>query len=192
MEQGGDYLWVIEENQPTVKEALSLLFARPPWGEAIPEAMREASHRGRREWPWLRASSAPNHYLEWPYAGVALCRTGLLHGTHRTHKGVSSREKAYAITSLTPEQAGPARLLKLWRGHWRIANQVHWVRDVTFDEDRSQVRTGTAPQVMAALRNAVIGLLRRTGSQNIAAALRRYSWNLTASLSVLGLPIPNY
>ena len=78
MEQGGDYLWVIKENQPTVKEALSLLFARPPWGEAIPEAMREASHRGRREWPWLRASSAPNHYLEWPYAGVALCRTGLL------------------------------------------------------------------------------------------------------------------
>ena len=66
------------------------------------------------------------------------------------------------------------------------------VRDVTFDEDRSQVRTGAAPQVMAALRIAVIGPLRRTGSQNIAAALRRYSWNLTASLSLLGLPIPNY
>ncbi len=66
------------------------------------------------------------------------------------------------------------------------------VRDVTFDEDRSQVRTGAAPQVMAALRNAVIGLLRRTGSQNIAAALRRYSWNPTASLSLLGSPIPNY
>ena len=136
---------------------------------------------------WLRASSALNHYLEWPYVGQGCCMERT-----RTHKWVISREKAYAITSLTPEQAGPARLLKLWRGHWRIENQVHWVRDVTFDEDRSQVRTGAAPQVMAALRNAVIGLLRRTGSQNIAAALRHYSWNLTASLSLLGLAITNY
>ena len=125
--------------------------------------------------------------LEWPYVGQVCCMERT-----RTHKGVSSRERAYAITSLTPVHAGPARLLKLWRGHWRIENQVHRLRDVTFDEDRSQVRTVAAPQVMAALRNAVIGLLRRTGSQNIAAALHRLSWNLTASLSLLGLPIPNY
>ena len=78
MEQGGDSLWVIKENQPTLKEALSLLFARPPWGEVIPEAMQEASHRGRRERRRLRASSALNHYLEWPYAGVALCWNGLM------------------------------------------------------------------------------------------------------------------
>ena len=125
--------------------------------------------------------------LEWPYVGQVCCMERT-----RTHKGVSSRERAYAITSLTPVHAGPARLLKLWRGHWRIEDQVHWLRDVTFDEDLSQVRTGAAPQVMAALRNAVIGLPRRTGSQNIAAALHRFSWNLTASLSLLGLPIPNY
>ena len=135
----------------------------------------------------MRASSALNHYLEWPYLGQVCC----LEGT-RTHKGVTSRERACAVTSLTPEKADPARLLGLWRGHWRIENQVHWVRDVTFDEDRSQVRTGAAPQVMAGLRNAVIGILRRTGSQNIAASLRRYSWNLTASLSLLGLPTPDY
>ena len=125
--------------------------------------------------------------LEWPYVGQVCCMEHTC-----THKGVSSRERAYAITSLTPEQAGPARLLKLWRGHWSIENQVHWVRDVTFDEDRSQVPTGAASQVMAALRNAAIRLLTRTGSQNIASALHRYSWNLTASLSLLGLPIPNY
>ena len=67
-----------KENQPTVKEALSLLFARPPWGEVIPEAMQEASHRGLRERRRLRASSTLNHYLEWPYAGVALCWSGLM------------------------------------------------------------------------------------------------------------------
>ena len=125
--------------------------------------------------------------LEWPYVGQVCCMERTC-----THKGVISRKRAYAITTLTPEQEGPARLLKLWRGHWRIENQVHWVRDVTFDEDRSQVPTGAAPQAMATLRNAVIGLLRRTGSQTIASALNRYSWNPTASLSLLGLPIPNY
>ena len=182
VERGGDYLWVIKGNQPTVKEAVSLLFAQPPWGEVMPEANQEDSHGGRQEWRRLRASSALNHYLEWPYLGLVCCMERT-----RTYKGVTSREMAYAVTSLIPEKAGPARLLSLWRGHWRIENQVHWVRDVTFDEDRSQVRTGAAPQVTAGLRNAVIGLLRRTGSHNIAATLRRYSWNLTAALSLLGL-----
>ena len=85
-----------------------------------------------------------------------------------------------------PGDAAPERLLELWRGHWRIENQVHWVRDVTFDEDRCQVRTGAAPQVMAALRNLVIGLVRRTRATNLAAALRYYGWKPSEALSLLG------
>jgi hypothetical protein len=57
-------------------------------------------------------------------------------------------------------------------------------------EDVSQVRTGAAPEVMAALRNVVIGRLRQTGASNIAAALRLYSWNVTAALALLGLVLP--
>ena len=104
----------------------------------------------------------------------------------RTRKGVKSVELAYAITSLNPGDAAPERLLELWRGHWRIENQVRWVRDVTFDEDRCQVRTGAAPQVMAALRNLVIGLVRRTRATNVAAALRYYGWKPSEALSLLG------
>jgi len=63
-----------------------------------------------------------------------------------TRRGKTSREVAYAVTSLAPEQTSPHRLLALWRGHWGIENRVHWVRNVTFDEDRCMVRTGAAPR----------------------------------------------
>lgn len=84
-------------------------------------------------------------------------------------------EVTYAVTSLPPERADAATLLAHLRGHWGIENRLHWVRDVTFDEDRSQVRTGAAPQVMAAGRNLALALLRRAGHANIAAALRTYA-----------------
>jgi predicted transposase YbfD/YdcC len=80
----------------------------------------------------------------------------------------------YAITSLTAAQADPVLLARWLRGHWAI-EALHWVRDVTFDEDRSQVRTGNGPQIMAALRNLVITALRLAGYTNIAAALRHHA-----------------
>ena len=84
-----------------------------------------------------------------------------------------------------PELSG---CLKVSRGHWGIENRVHWVRDVTFDEDRSQVRTGAAPQVMAGLRNLVIALVRRAGHTNVAAALRRHTAHLPEPFALLGIP----
>jgi predicted transposase YbfD/YdcC len=80
--------------------------------------------------------------------------------------GQERTEVVYGVTSLNPERATPGRVLDLVRGHWHIENKSHWVRDVTFDEDRSQVRCGSIPQVMAALRNAAIGLLRWAGHTN--------------------------
>jgi predicted transposase YbfD/YdcC len=81
----------------------------------------------------------------------------------------------YVITSLPFQQARPTRLADLIRGHWMIENGLHWVRGVTFAEDASQLPTGTAPQVMAALRNLAIGVLSRAGPVNLAAALRRHA-----------------
>lgn len=85
-------------------------------------------------------------------------------------------ETVYGVTSLRPTQASPARLLALVRAHWTIENRLHWVRDVTFDEDRSQVRRGAGPQVMATLRNLAISLLRLAGAPLIAPALRHVGW----------------
>lgn len=86
--------------------------------------------------------------------------------------GETKVEVTYYITSMPPERAGAWELLRWVWGHWGIENRVHWVRDVDWDEDRSQVRTGAAPQVLAACRNLAQSLLRRQQCSNIAAALR--------------------
>lgn len=93
----------------------------------------------------------------------------------------------YGITSLTPQQAGPERLLALNRGHWAIENRSHYVRDMNYDEDRHQARTGKGPQMMACLRNFAISLLRLCGVNNIASALRRLSGKSHLIFNLLGL-----
>lgn len=102
-------------------------------------------------------------------------------------KNKQSLEIAYGITSLTPEQASPERLLALNRMHWGIENSLHWVRDETFGEDRSQIRTGNAPRVMATLRNLAITILRKSGATNIAKAIRELAWKSHAVLALIGL-----
>jgi predicted transposase YbfD/YdcC len=96
-------------------------------------------------------------------------------------------EIAYGITSLTPQEASPQRLLELNRMHWGIENGLHWVRDETFREDRSQIRTGNAPRVMATLRNLAITILRRCGATNIAKTLRWFSFKTHLVLKLIGL-----
>lgn len=78
----------------------------------------------------------------------------------------------YGITSLSEEKADSKKILQLLRGHWKIENSVHYVRDVTFDEDRCRIRTGNGPHVMASIRNIAITLLRLAGARYIAPALR--------------------
>jgi hypothetical protein len=92
----------------------------------------------------------------------------------------------YAITSLPFRLAMPARLADLLRGHWAI-EALHHLRDVTFCEDASQVRTGAGPHVMACLRNLVIGVLSQAGRVNLAAALRRHARDSRRPLATLGI-----
>lgn len=186
LEGGGDYFWVLKDNQPGLREAVSLLFAEPPWGESFAYVCQEGRHGDRWERRRLWASPALNEYLDWPGLAQVCCveRT-------RWYRGKKTVELSYAITSLPPERAEAARLLAIWRGHWGIENRLHWVRDVVFGEDLSQVRTGSAPQLLAALRNLVIGMLRLSGVRNIAAALRHYAWKPRETLTLIGLPRNN-
>ena len=130
----GHYLLSVKDNQPTLKQDIADL-----WEEDIPpQAVQVSTHGDRVEVRRLWASAELVNYSDWPHL-AQVCRTERI--VH--HKGKTRRELAYAVTSLSPQQAGPARLLELWRGHWGIENRVFWVRDVTMDEDRSQVRTGS-------------------------------------------------
>ncbi|MGH7272033.1 MAG: hypothetical protein ACREJ3_16505 [Polyangiaceae bacterium] len=133
------------------------------------------------------ASAELNEYVDFPHVGqVFVLRRTVV----RAAAAVPSVETCCGITSLRSDQACPQRLLRLSRGHWAIENELHWVRDVTFDEDRSQVRKGHAPQTLATLRNVVIGLLRVARAANIAAALRYLAARTDDILRLVGLRAP--
>ena len=104
---------------------------------------------------------------------------------------VRHRELVYGITSLTRAQAGPADLLRLARGHWRIEVRSHYIRDVTFGEDASLVHTGTLPQVLALFRTTAIGRLRADGITNIAKETRRLAAHPGDCLRLLGFASDN-
>jgi predicted transposase YbfD/YdcC len=168
---GGSTLLTVKTNQPTLYADLTTYFADP--SASSQQASTTDYHRGRIEVRSIQVSSEMNAYLSrWPHtAQVAqLTRTVTVRSTGKT-----SREVVYLITTLSPQLASPLRLLQLVRGHWCIENSLHYVRDVTFGEDRSRLRTGNAPQIMAALRNLVITLIHRFGSFQIAATRRHFA-----------------
>ena len=172
----------VKANQPTLYDDLATYFADPE--ASYEQASTTDYQRGRREVRSIKVSAALNGYLSttWPHiAQVAqLTRTVTVRRTHTT-----TQEVVYLITTLSPTLASPARLLTLVRGHWCIENSLHYVRDVTFGEDRSRLRTGNAPQVMAALRNLAISLLHRGGDFQIAAARRHFSYHPDEAFALL-------
>ena len=129
---------------------------------------RERGH-GRTERRTLKVTSVAAG-LAFPHAAQAIQIT-----RRRKLRGKWSREICYAITSLTLTQATYTQLAAIIRGHWGIEDRLHWVRDLDFDEDRSQIRTASGPRIMASLRNLVITILRLTGATSIAAALRYHA-----------------
>lgn len=183
-EQEGDYLVTVKANQPALLWALHTLFTAPPPGEDFASAVTWDQHGDRVERRQVWASTALNGYLDWPDA-----RQVLRVERRCLHRGSWRGEMRYFVTSLGPEVAATT-LLDRVRGHWRIENRLHWVRDVSLGEDACQVRSGSAPQVLAALRNTVIALVRNAGWTNVAAALRHYAWQPGTALAVLGLNPP--
>ena len=149
---------IVKENHPQWLDDIETVFVLPPIaGERRTAAATLDLGHGRIEQRWLQTSNVLGGYSDWP----GLAQVFRLERQVIIKKTGEVREEVVAgITSLVPERADAARLLALVRGQWQIKHQSHWVRDVTFDEDRSQVRCGNIPQVMAALRNTVIGLMR--------------------------------
>lgn len=119
--------------------------------------------------------SSGTHGTPWPQLRQICCVERHRLVVRRQQIIATEVDVRYYVTSLAPQQADAKALLALTRGHWGIENRLHHVRDVTFEEDRSQMRSGAAPQTFAACRNLVISLLRRSGATNMAASLRTYA-----------------
>jgi predicted transposase YbfD/YdcC len=180
----GHYLFIVKANQPSLYQAVQDALAGPDKAFRKTTATETARGHGRIETRTIRTAFVAG--IDFPHAAqvfrIRRDRAGL--------DGVrTSKEIVYGITSLPEDLAKPAHLAAYARGHWTIENKVHYVRDVTFGEDHSQVRTGNAPRAMASLRNLATGLLRQAGETNIAKALRHNARNATRILKLLGFNI---
>jgi len=191
---GGHYLMAVKANQRQLCLAAAELFADPPWlaheqGANYRRFCKVEKGHGRVEKRTLESSPAlreyMQEYLHWP-GGEQVMRRTCRRVTVKT--GEVSEEVKYGVTSLGWEEADAEELEGLWREHWTIENRVHYVRDVTMGEDANQMRVGNAPQVMAALRNAILNLIRKKGWTNIADGLRHYAAFPQRALSLISSP----
>src|SRR3984885_1203787 len=170
--RGADYVMTVKANMPTLYRQLKKL----PW-TAIPAVSAVSTGHGRRARRTVKAALAPA-WIEFDGAAqVAQLRRTV------TANGKRTVEVVYLITS--DRDADPVTLAAWVRSHWEIENRLHWVRDVTYQEDKSLVRTGNAPRVMASLRSLAISLLRIGGHRNIAAANRHHARDPQRTLKLL-------
>ena len=147
--RGGHHPLTVKGNQKILRKTLKAL----PW-KSVPSVSSVDAGHGRRVRRTAKAIEAPA-WVDFPGAAqvVQLRRT-------RTIKSRKHVEVVYLICSLPMTDAQPEVVAAWVQGHWGIENRLHWVRDVVFDEDRHQLRTGNGPQVMATLRNLAISLIR--------------------------------
>jgi predicted transposase YbfD/YdcC len=178
--RGAHWVLTVKGNQPTLRRQLTGL----PWNQLEVCHRSVGNAHGRREIRTVKVVTLAAG-IAFPHAAQAIQLTRKTRPLRATNKRKWRTETVYAITDLRPHQARPDELGTWIRGHWHIENQLHRVRDVTFVEDHSQIRTGSAPQVMATFRNLVISLHRLAGATNIAAALRHQARNANRPLQLL-------
>ncbi|WP_374194455.1 ISAs1 family transposase [Amycolatopsis sp. MtRt-6] len=175
--RGAHYVFTVKANQHRLHTRLTTM----PWPQATHHTGTGIGH-GRLEQRTIEILPAPDD-LAFPHTATVFqltrYRTNRVTGIRHTHTG-------YGITSL-PAHTGPAEIAAFLRGHWCIENRLHWVRDTTYREDASRVRTGTAPRAMATLRNLAISALRTTGHTNIAQGLRHTARDATRPLTLYGI-----
>ena len=103
--------------------------------------------------------------------------------------GKSSNETVYGVTSLSPNQANPAKLLQINRGHWVIENTCHYIIDWNYDEDRSRIRTGFGPENITRLRRFAVGLIKSKRVKSVAQKMRQLLLNTRAVFDYLKMTL---
>ena len=177
--RGAHYIFTVKGNQPTLLDQL----AQSPW-EQVPAGNRSRSKANGRQMIRTVKCATLSPGIGFPHAeqAIQITRKSRAVGATTWHL-----ETVYAVTSLPTHQASPAQLGAWVRGHWGIENGLHWRRDVVWHEDKSQIRTGNTPRVMAILRNIAITLLKRHGHNNIAKATRKLRNHPGQALEIAGI-----
>jgi predicted transposase YbfD/YdcC len=175
--QNAAFICIVKRNRPGLYRQLKAL----PWRQ-VP-IQDETHDRGHGRYEIRRLQVLSSDRLDFPHAAQAIRITRRVRD-QKTRKWRTVT--VYAITSLTAVQAGPAELAGYIRGHWAI-EALHHIRDVTYAEDASQIRSGNAPRAMASVRNLAIGILRQAGQSNIAKALRHNARSYRRPLMLLGI-----
>jgi predicted transposase YbfD/YdcC len=157
-------VFTVKNNQRALRERIaSQTWARRP----VQHTRSEKSHG--RTTTWSITCQPAQSWIDFPHAAQTI---RLSRDRHHHLTGEKTREHVFMITSPPATETTPEQLAAHIRGHWSIENRLHWVRDVTYGEDHSQIRTGGAAHVMATLRNLTISIHRLAGATNIAKALR--------------------
>lgn len=180
VDRGGHYVFTVKTNARSLYQAINDV----GWSRRKPQYQHIEKAHGRI-CSWQLTVAPAFDRIGFPHAAQVM----RLHRTRdqRGHLAETSGEIVYAITSLPARQATPAQLAALLRGHWGIENRLHWIRDTAYQEDTSQVRTGTAARTMATFRNLAISILRLAGHTNITATLRAYARHPELALELTGL-----
>jgi len=180
VEAGGDFVWVVKDNQPRTRWAIEKLFVHEmcnlrqgadlskeyQMGQQVDKGHGRITNRK------LYSSTLLNDYLDWPHVAQVFRVERTVY--YPKHKG-KTREIVYGLTSLSPQEATPAKLLALIRQHWQIESGLHYRRDVTLREDATRLTVGNAGHNMAILNNLIVSLCLRNGFRNIAQARRRFN-----------------
>lgn len=187
---GGDFVWIVKDNQPATRQAIELIFSPEPppipGSGCPPKDFRCAKtidkQAGRLEERKITTSSLLNDYLDWPYLGQVfrLERRFTCLAT-----GEVSCEVQYGLTSLSAQAANPERILKIIRSEWGIESGLHYRRDVTFEEDQTRMTHKSMGRVMAIINNLVIGLLNSQGYENHAHARRVFDASPEKALALI-------
>lgn len=189
VEAGGDFVWIVKDNQANTRQAIEQLFApeKPVPGLGCPAmdfqtARTVGKQAGRVEERQITTSSLLKDYLDWPY----LEQVFKLERRFTTlATGEVETEVQYGLTSLSAQEATPERMLSIVRSEWGIESGLHYRRDVTFQEDRTRMTDKRMGRVMASINNLVISLINRQGYRNHAHACRVFNASPTKALALI-------
>ena len=190
--RGGHYLWPVKGNQPRLYEDIERLFApdkpKSGFGKITTDflsARKVNLGHGRLEKRTIQTSAMLNDYVDWPGIGQVYRLERKFDWVRQGKVYKTSSEIEYGITSLSRDQASPAKVLHIRRQHWLIETGLHYRRDVTFHEDATRMTIGAAGRILATVHNLVLGLIKRAGYNNAAQARRYYEGHVAEAFALL-------